>query len=500
MAFSRRDFLKRSCCSAAAGFAAASFNRFGMVNALAQSSQDYKALVCVFLFGGNDSNNMVVPLSSAGYSSYQQVRSVLALPQASLLPIAPPSAGSFGFHPRFPEMQALFNQKHLAVLANVGTLVRPTTALKFSRDKASSREISSPTKTSRHRCRPQPSLPATDDTGWAGRTADRIQSIYGANFPIIISLAGTNIFCEGLSARAIQSSGDPTRLLSGFGTSAESQSRMAALQNLLTFDTGVSLIQAASSTTTNALQDSKALADALAARPAMATVFPNTGLGNQLKQVAQIISVRGALGLQRQIFFVSIGGFDTHSDQLTAQNSLFPQLSQAMNAFYQATAEIGAASQVTSFTLSDFSRTYAPDSTSGTDHAWGGHHLIMGGAVKGGDFYGTFPTLALAGPDDSSDEGRWIPTTSLDQYAGTLANWFGVPTADLPAIFPNLPNFSEPALELRGVVGAAGERPGKKKARHRTPTAHARARYRCFLPDLAGLARVRRAGPMPDRF
>ena len=442
MAFSRRDFLKRSCCSAAAGFAAASFNRFGMVNALAQSSQDYKALVCVFLFGGNDSNNMVVPLSSAGYSSYQQARSVLALPQASLLPIAPPSAGSFGFHPRFPEMQALFNQKHLAVLANVGTLVRPTT-----RTQIQQRQSQLPRNLFSHEDQQAQMQTATltagnGDTGWAGRTADRIQSIYGANFPIIISLAGTNIFCEGLSARAIQSSGDPTRLLSGFGTSAESQSRMAALQNLLTFDTGVSLIQAASSTTTNALQDSKALADALAARPAMATVFPNTGLGNQLKQVAQIISVRGALGLQRQIFFVSIGGFDTHSDQLTAQNSLFPQLSQAMNAFYQATAEIGAASQVTSFTLSDFSRTYAPDSTSGTDHAWGGHHLIMGGAVKGGDFYGTFPTLALAGPDDSSDEGRWIPTTSLDQYAGTLANWFGVPTADLPAIFPNLPNFS----------------------------------------------------------
>jgi uncharacterized protein (DUF1501 family) len=223
---------------------------------------------------------------------------------------------------------------------------------------------------------------------------------------------------------------------------------MSALQSLLTFDTGVSLIQSASSTTTNALQDSKALADALAAKPALATVFPSSGLANQLKQVAQIISVRAALGLQRQIFFVSLGGFDTHSDELNAHNSLYTQLSQAMNAFYQATVEIGAASQVTSFTLSDFSRTYAPDSTSGTDHAWGGHHLLMGGAVKGGDFYGKFPTLALAGPDDATDEGRWIPTTSLDQYAGTLANWFGVPTADLPTIFPNLPNFQNQLLSF----------------------------------------------------
>jgi uncharacterized protein (DUF1501 family) len=266
----------------------------------------------------------------------------------------------------------------------------------------------------------------------------------------MISLAGSQIFCEGLTARAIQSSGDPTKLLSGFSNSAENQSRMSALQSLLTFDTGVSLIQAASTTTTNSLADSKALADALAAKPAMATVFPNSGLANQLKQVAQIISVRSQLGLQRQIFFVSIGGFDTHSDQLNAHNSLFTQLSQAMNAFYQATVEMGAASQVTAFTLSDFSRTYAPDSTNGTDHAWGGHHLIMGGAVKGGDFYGTFPTLALGGPDDATNQGRWIPTTSLDQYAATLANWFGVPTADLPTIFPNLANFTTPVLNFVG--------------------------------------------------
>ena len=450
MAFSRRDFLKRTCCTAAAGFAAASFNRFGLVNALAQSAQDYKALVCVFLFGGNDSNNMVVPFSSSGYASYQQIRSVLALPQNSLLPIAPPSAGSFGFHPKFPEVQALFNQKHLAVLANVGTLVRPTTRAQFQQGQANL-----PQNLFSHEDQQAQMQTATlnsnGQTGWAGRTADKIQSIYGGTSPSLFRVAGTNIFCEGLTARSIESSGDPTKLLSGFGKSAESQARLSALQSLLTFDTGVSLIQAASSTTTNALQDSNALAGALAGAPALATPFPaNNGLASQLKQVAQIISVRSALGLQRQIFFVSIGGFDTHSDQLNAQNSLYTQLSQAMNAFYQATVEIGAAADVTAFTLSDFNRTYAPDSTSGTDHAWGSHHLIMGGAVKGGDFYGTFPTLALGGPDDATDEGRWIPTTSLDQYAGTLANWFGVPTADLPTIFTNLPNFSNQLLNFVG--------------------------------------------------
>jgi uncharacterized protein (DUF1501 family) len=449
MAFSRRDFLKRSCCTAAAGFAAASFNRFGLVNAMAQSAQDYKALVCIFLFGGNDSNNMIVPMSSSGYASYQQIRSVLALPQAGLLPINAPSAGAFGLHPKLPELQALFNQKHLAVLANVGTLVRPTTRTQFRQG-----QVTVPQNLFSHEDQQAQMQTATlsgdGQTGWAGRTADKIQSIYGGNFPVIISLAGTNIFCEGLSARAIQSSGNPTKLLAGFGSSAESQSRMSALQNLLTFDSGVSLIQAASTTTTNALQDSKSLADAIAGAPALATAFPTSGVGSQLKQVAQIISVRSALGLQRQIFFVSIGGFDTHSDQLAAQTNLYTQLSQAMNAFYQATVEIGAASQVTSFTLSDFSRTYQPDSTSGSDHAWGGHHMIMGGGVHGGDFFGTFPMLALGGPDDATNEGRWIPTTSLDQYAASLSSWFGVPTADLPAIFPNLANFTSPLLNMVG--------------------------------------------------
>ena len=310
MAFSRRDFLKRSCCTAAAGFAAASFNRFGMVNALAQSAQDYKALVCIFMFGGNDSNNMIVPMSGSGYASYQQTRSVLALPQASLLPITAPSAGAFGLHSKLPEFQTLFNQKHLAVLANVGTLVRPTTRTQFRQG-----QVNVPHNLFSHedqQAQMQTAALDTDgQTGWAGRTADKIQSIYGANFPIIISLAGTNIFCEGLTARSIQSSGNPTKLLAGFGSSAESQARLSALQNLLTFDSGVSLIQAASSTTTNAFQDSKSLADAIAAAPALATVFPNNGLANQLRQVAQIISVRSALGLQRQIFFVSIGGFDT---------------------------------------------------------------------------------------------------------------------------------------------------------------------------------------------
>ena len=449
---SRRGFLKTTCCTAAAGVAAASFSRFGLVNALAQTQQDYKALVCIFLFGGNDANNLIVPLSSSDYANYAQIRAGLAIPNGQLLPVTPKSLNvPYGFHPKLAEVQALFNQGQLALLANAGTLVQPTTRDQFIQGQATV-----PQNLFSHADQQQQMQTATLNTfaevGWGGKLADKMQSIYGGNFPVLISLAGSNVFAEGLVVRAIESSGDPTKPLSGFYGSAEDNARLATLQSLLTFDTGLSLIQAASTTTSNAIQDGKTLAAALAQGTQLKTQFPQSYLGGQLQQVAQIIQVRAALGLPRQIFFVSSNGFDTHSDQLNQQNNLYQDLSQSMNAFYQATQEIGVAQQVTAFTLSDFGRTFLPDSTSGTDHAWGSHHLIMGGAIAGGDFHGTFPTQALGGPDDATSEGRWIPTTSLDQYGATLAQWFGVQPSDLPSIFPNLANFQNPTL---GFAGAA---------------------------------------------
>jgi uncharacterized protein (DUF1501 family) len=445
---SRRGFLRTTCCTAAAGVAAASFSRLGLVNALAQTTQDYKALVCIFLFGGNDANNLIVPLGSSDYANYASIRAGLAVPQGQLLPVSPKSLSeSYGFHPNLVEIQSLFNGGQLALLANAGTLVQPTT-----RDQYLQGQATVPVNLFSHADQQQQMQTATlntfADVGWGGRLADKIESIYGGNFPVMISLAGSNVFAEGLVVRCIESSGNPTAPLSGFYGSNDDNARLAALQSLLTFDTGLSLIQAASTTTTNAIQDGATLAAALAQGTKLNTQFPKSSLGGQLQQVAQIIQVRSALGLPRQIFFVSSGGFDTHSDQLVQQTSLYQELSQSMNAFYQATVEIGIEPQVTTFTLSDFGRTFQPDSSSGTDHAWGSHHLIMGGAIAGGDFYGTFPTQVLGGPDDATNQGRWIPTTSLDQYGATLAQWFGVQAADLPSIFPNLPNFANPTLNF----------------------------------------------------
>jgi len=448
--FTRRDFLSTTCRTMAAGAAAASFNRFGLINALAQGTADYKALVCIFLFGGNDANNMIVPYSASDYANYAQVRANLALDQGTLLPIQPKSLSSpYSLHHRLTGVQQLFNDSKVAAVLNTGTLVQPTT-----RNQYLNAQVTVPQNLFSHDDQQQQMQTATlnsfAEQGWGGKVADRVQAIYGGSFPVMISLAGVNVFAEGLVARPIQTSGDPTKSLSGFSGSSEDQARLAALQSLLTFDTGLTLIQSASSTTSNAIHDAKTLADALALGSGIKTKFPKSPLGAQLAEVAKIIQVRAALGLSRQIFFVSSGGFDTHSSQLKLQDKLLLDLNGCMSAFYQATVELGIPQQVTTFTLSDFSRTFLPDSTSGSDHAWGSHYLVMGDSVAGGDFYGTFPTLALGGPDDATSEGRWIPTISLDQYGATLAQWFGVPAGDLPSVFPNLGNFTNKNLGFFG--------------------------------------------------
>jgi len=456
----RRDFIRASCCTAAALGVASNFSRFGLVNALAQSTTGFQALVCVFLFGGNDSNNLLIPMDTAGYANYLALRGAVAngglgLDQTTLLPITSKTqqngANAFGLHPNVPELQSLFTSGKLAFLANVGTLSQPVTRTQYL---APTPPV--PANLFSHADQQQQWQSLEMDgfykTGWAGRMADNIESIYNTNamFPPITSVAGSAIFGTGVQTSPYAIIPGTTPGLSGFDNSASGQARLQALQQLLTFDTGVSLIQATSSITSNSLADSKILSGALASASPLATVFPATGLGNQLKQVAQILSVRSALGLGRQIFFCSLGGFDTHSNQISIQQSLFSQLSPAMNAFYNATIELNLAQQVTTFTMSDFSRTFQPASDGGTDHAWGSVQMVLGGAVSGGDIYGTLPVFSLAGPNDAGSNGRWIPTTSIDQYGATLGTWFGVPPADLAAIFPNLANFTTQKLGFLG--------------------------------------------------
>ena len=444
----RRDLLRLACCSAAGASLVSGLSKFGLVSALAQGTSDYKALVCIFMFGGNDSNNMIVPIDSR-YTQYVQARSVLALPQSQLLPLQTNGQANYGMHPNMPEMQGYFNQKNLAVLANVGTLVQPTTKAQYQAYQNLPENLYSHSDQQDQWQSAQ--LAGTPVSGWAGKVADNVQTFNAsAQFPPILSISGNPIFCTGITSRPFTINPGQPPGLQGFDQTAASQARYTATQQLLTFDSGLSMVQAANSVTGQAVKFAQVLSTALQNITPLQTKFPSNYLGQQLQQVAQVIAARSVLGVQRQIFFVSYGGFDTHADQLPQQVQLLTYVSQSMSAFFQATQELGVANQVTAFTLSEFSRTLEPGSNGGSDHAWGSHQLILGGAVQGNQIYGTFPTLALGGPDDADQNGRWIPTTALDQYAATLATWFGVPAVNLPSIFPNLTNFPSSNLGFMG--------------------------------------------------
>ncbi len=439
MRVNRRSFVR--CASLAAAGNALGLRPFGALNALAQSATDYKALVCVFLYGGNDSNNTLIPFDTTGYNNYSTIRGPLAMAQSSLLQLGP--LPNFALNPNLPDVQALFNNKNAAIVANVGTLIEPTTRTQFLANQGlPSNLFSHPDQQLEWQ---NASQSGSTSTGWAGRIADTLNTSYNPNasIPMITSVAGDTLFCNGQSSTPVSvAPGNLSGASCSEGTSV-CNAQQATAQALLTFDSGLSLVQADDSITSNAYKYAQVLTAATQSVPKLQTVFPaNNGLAAQLQQVAQIIQVRAALGINRQIFFAGIGNFDTHSDQLTLQNALLAQISPALAAFFQATQELGVASNVTTFTMSDFSRTFQPNSNTGSDHAWGAHHIVIGGAVKGGQMYGTFPTLALGGPDDSGSNGRWVPTTGSVQYAATLAQWFGVNSSQLATIFPNIGSFS----------------------------------------------------------
>ena len=449
----RRDFLKLGCRSLSAIGAASVVDRLSQVNALAQTSctTDYRALVCVFMFGGNDGNNALVPVSTPSnpnnsYANYAAIRGGLALPQASLNMIGTSKGDQFGLHPSLVELATLYNgNKNVAVLANVGSLVNPLTQAQYLQKSARI-----PLNLFSHLDQQTEAQSAQAQgfaaTGWGGRLADAMQGCNPGSFPLIVSLDGNVLFAAGAQSSPATVSAGALAGLQGFNTTTASVARMTALNNLLGFDNGLALAKASNAIGSAGISQSTSLNSALASGKALTTVFPATSLGGQLSQVAKIINVRSALGVTRQIFFTYLGGFDTHDKELNDQGTGLQQVSQAMQAFYAATQEMGVGQDVVTFTESDFGRTLQPSggSTLGTDHAWGSHHFILGDAVKGGDLYGTFPTQHLTGPDDANNRGVWIPTTSLDQYGATLATWFGVPSAKLGTVFPNLANFKTP--------------------------------------------------------
>lgn len=443
---SRREFLKNCCALGAAGAVAGRLTQFGMMTASAQSGMGYKALVCIYLSGGNDGNNLVVPMSASGYSAYSTGRSILALPQASLLPVASSSdSAGYGLHPRLTSLKSLYSQNKAALVFNVGTLVAPTSRSTYRSGVATVPKnlFSHSDQTNQWQTT---NTAGSGGSGWSGRVIDIMASLNTTTFPPGISVAGASAQLNGVQTHSINVSPGSNFGVDSWGSSQGNLARQAALQQVLTFDTGVSLISSASGVTTSALKTAQDVNAALNGAPALTTVFPNSGLGNQLRQIASIIQVRAALGVNRQVFFCNMGGYDNHTDLLPSQDSLFSELDPAIGAFYAATQEMGVDQMVTTFTESEFGRTFQPSTGQGSDHAWGSHHMVIGGAVHGGNTYGTFPTLAIGGPDDTDNRGVWVPTTALDQYAATLAAWFGVNTQNLPAVFTNLPAFGNTLL------------------------------------------------------
>ncbi|MBS0662949.1 MAG: DUF1501 domain-containing protein [Verrucomicrobia bacterium] len=464
---SRRRFIGQACCAAvgATGFlsslaslrlmAAAASPGGSSVGGQA-TAPDYKALVCLFLQGGNDANNLVIPTDSASYAAYATARSNLALPQAGVLPITPRTSDgrTWGLHPALAEIRQLFGTGQAAILANVGTLAFPTTLAQY---KAGS--ITLPTQLYSHsdqQVQWQSSLPdQRATTGWGGRLADLVNAVNtSSQLSMSISLAGTNFFQVGrtVSQYAISSSGAVT--FSGT-TGGNNPLRYAAQKDLFAQSNPALLDTAFGGLSSASIANSDLVNAALAGAPTLATVFPATSLGNQLKMVARLISTSAAFGLKRQVFFCQVGGYDLHASQVTASDTttgahatLFAQLSQAVAAFYNATVELGVANQVTTFTASDFGRTLSSNGD-GSDHGWGSHHLVVGGAVRGTDLYGQMPDLALNSANDTG-RGRWIPSTSVDEYAATLATWFGVSATNLPTVLPNIGRFAHPNLGFLG--------------------------------------------------
>ncbi len=457
---SRRNFFRHACCAAvgstgilsslaqlrAIGAVAGDSSDLGRSTAAADS--DYKALVCLFLQGGNDATNLIIPSDGSNYTAYAAARADLAQPQSSLLSISPKGyrdGRNYGLNQAVPELRDLFAQGKVAFLANVGTLVQPTTLAQYRTGRGMPKHLFSH---SDQVTQWQSSISDRPfETGWGGRMADIVNAMNSNNqISMSISLNGANRFEIGKTVTQYAMNYGGAALMNYGGSGAGLTARSLGVHNLAAHPHPNLLAAAFGGIAKDAIADGELLSNILKTGPTLQTVFPaGTGtIAHRLQTIARMISVAPALGVKRQIFFVQLGGWDLHGGQTDAHGPLLGEISAAMKAFYDATAELGVANQVTTFTASDFGRTYVPNA-GGTDHGWGNHQLIMGGAVKGGDIYGTMPSLVVNGPDDTG-RGRWIPSTSVDEYNATLATWFGVSASSLSTVLPNIGRFAKPNL------------------------------------------------------
>ncbi|UXI67226.1 DUF1501 domain-containing protein [Tahibacter amnicola] len=456
----RRAFLSRTVRAALGGVAATSMlGQMRLVEAattasLPRGDAGYRALVCLFLYGGNDSVNTIVPIDGVARSAYQGSRGTLQLPVSALLPLTPVAGGAapsdgcrYGLQSAIRAGDAvgtsglrdLFATGKAAVVCNVGTLVRPTTKPQYQTP-----GFSLPPQLFSHddqqtywqTSRPDSSL------GWGGRIADLL---YATNsntvLPMTMTIGGENVLQRGAVVNQYALNPHPQGAvpISAIENSWNAP-RRDILREMNAPEAQAHRLERAFARSMNrAIDNYGMVATALAGAPNVATVFPDTRLGAQLRMVARLVAARQTLGMQRQIFFVSAGGFDTHDTQLADHPGLLSDVARSLAAFYAATVELGVAESVTTFTASDFGRTLSSNGD-GSDHGWGGHHFVIGDAVRGGSFYGAMPSLTVGGQDDAG-WGQVIPTLSVDQYGATLARWFGVGSSLMSDIFPNIGNF-----------------------------------------------------------
>ena len=453
---SRRDFIHMGTGTLVSAGLFSSMAGFQSALAATTNTQGYKALVCLFLVGGNDALNWLVPLSNAGYSSYAQARGNIALPQSTPLALNGTASDgyTYGIHSGCPELQALFNASgsNLAFINNVGTLVKPTA----KSDVQSGAAVLPPQLFSHidQQIQWMTSIPNSQQRfGWAGRIADLYASNgYTPKLAMNINVGGVNYWQSGQNSIPYVLGPNGAPVLNNINNTGYRNglraSTVAALYSQAASDPNLLVNQYA------AIQSSAAskvaiVNSAFATAGDLQTPFPgydsDSGLGAQLHEVARCIKAQSQLGDARQIFYVQMLGFDTHNGVIGTQNTLMPILSKNINTFWNAMKEIQMQNNVTLFTASDFGRSMGSNGD-GSDHAWGSHHLLLGGAVNGGKFYGKMPTVQIGGPDDYGS-GQIIPTMATDQYAARLAQWFGVGQSDLNTLFPNLANFDSTVLQ-----------------------------------------------------
>ena len=443
----RRQFLNRAAALSAAAGTPFLGNLLAVGGAAAQSvppAGDYKALVCVFLAGGNDQSNTVVPVSASAYAAYQAARPSLALPSGQLLPISPlaHNGPALALNGALSALKPLFDQQRVALVANVGTLVAPLTLAQWNNGVPTQAVPYQLFSHSDQQGAWQTGLPdRPSSTGWLGRVGDLLAPSFnaGSGLSVAMSLAGNNMMVAGDSTVQYQLTTDGAVRVWALNDLYGSAAGGTALRRLMS-DPRAHLFESELTRVSARAINTEGLVSAALAGVNLASPFPATGLGAQLAMVARMVGARGALAQRRQIFFVQAGGYDFHDDLLADQGARLRELGDAMAAFYRATAALGVAGNVTTFTASDFGRALQHNGR-GSDHGWGSHHFVLGGAVLGRRVYGQFPTVALGGPEDAG-QGRLIPGVAVDEYTATQARWFGVPDSLLSTVLPNIGRFA----------------------------------------------------------